>query len=406
MNGKVIFFDYPDARDNLLPFTYLRPIADLRCGILTIAEKWQKILSIPETGYLTAFYLQNKYALSTKAGDNFYINGSLLPNPIVTDAIKSLSVNEALYWNDFLCALRTDKKLDTYATLVGFAEKAKTVMLTASPVSLQYPWDIFRHNAAAINSDFSLLTQGRYSAPIHDRHTIVYGRERIFVEEGAQVKAAILNATSGVIYIGKNVKIKEGAIISGNHALCEGATVNMGAKLKGDSTIGPYCKVGGEISNSVFLGYANKGHDGFLGNSVVGEWCNIGADTNSSNLKNNYSQVRVWHYPTKNYYPTGLQFCGLLMGDHAKCGINTMFNTGTVVGVSANIFGSDFPPTFVPSFTWGGGANFVTADFSKMCQVAERVMQRRKVAFTDIDKNILDHVFETSEELRKPFLTC
>jgi UDP-N-acetylglucosamine diphosphorylase/glucosamine-1-phosphate N-acetyltransferase len=266
---------------------------------------------------------------------------------------------------------------------------------------IDQPWKIFQYNASQIKSDFAFITRGRESAGVLDRHTKTYGTENIFVEEGADIKAAILNAESGPIYIGKNAVVQEGSIIRGSFALCEGATVNMGAKMRGDSTVGPYCKVGGEVSNSVLFGYSNKGHDGFLGNSVLGEWCNLGADTNASNLKNNYDQVKLWSYAKKGFISTGQQFCGLMMGDHSKCGINTMFNTGTVIGVSANIFGDGYPRNFIPSFSWGGAAGFITHQLSKVYETAERVMSRRQVELTETDKEILKYIFDTTEEIKK-----
>ena len=258
---------------------------------------------------------------------------------------------------------------------------------------IERPWDIFRHNARQIRFDFDMLTAGRQSAPITDPHTRVYGND-IFVEEGAQVRAAIISTENGPVYWGKNSVVHEGAIIRGALALCEGAHINMGAKLRGDSTIGPYSKVGGEVSNSVVLGYSNKAHDGFMGNSVIGEWCNLGADTNTSNLKNNYSPVRAYSYQEKDMIDTGQQFCGLIMGDHSKAGINTMFNTGTVVGVSANVYGGGFPDKFIPSFAWGGAQEgFMTFRFDKAEAVARAVMARREVAYTEADHAILQTIY-------------
>ena len=258
------------------------------------------------------------------------------------------------------------------------------------------PWEIFGHNREQIIADFALLTDGRTSADITDPHTIVYGRENLFIEEGASIRAAIINAEDGPVYIGKNAQIHEGAIIKGAFSLGESSHVNMGAKIKGDTTIGPHSKVGGEISNAVIFGFTNKGHDGFLGNSVIGEWCNLGADTNTSNLKNNYASVKLWSYSNNRFANTGLQFCGLMMGDHAKCGINTMFNTGTVVGVGSNIFGAGFPRNFVPSYAWGGASGFTTFQLRKFYEVAAAVMQRRGLELDDIEKNILSTIFDNT----------
>ena len=265
---------------------------------------------------------------------------------------------------------------------------------------IQQPWEIFQYNKEQIEADFAIITKGRTSQPITDPHTIVYGKENVFLEEGATVRAAIINAEKGPVYIGKNAQVHEGAIISGAFALCEGAHVNMGAKIKGDSTVGPHSKVGGEVSNSVIFGYTNKGHDGFLGNSVIGEWCNLGADTNTSNLKNNYAPVKLWNYTSERFVQTGLQFCGLMMGDHAKCSINTMFNTGTVIGVGSNIFGAGFPKNFVPSFSWGGASGLITFQPRKFYEVAEAVMQRRGLSFDEAEKEIIDRVFEITAQYR------
>ena len=264
---------------------------------------------------------------------------------------------------------------------------------------ITYPWDIFRLNGSEIKHDFALLTNGKKSQPFKDPHTKTYG-DQIFIEEGARVKAAVLNAENGPIYIGKEAEIQEGALIRGPFALCEYSVVNMGAKIKGDTTVGPHSKVGGEVSNSVIFGYSNKGHEGFLGNSVIGEWCNLGADTSNSNLKNNYAPVKMWDFATGRFKDTGLQFCGLIMGDHSKSGINTMFNTGTTIGVSANIFGDGFPRTIIPSFAWGGSSGFTTYQTRKAFETAELVMKRRNKALTEADKAVLSHIFEITAENR------
>ncbi len=230
---------------------------------------------------------------------------------------------------------------------------------------------------------------------------MVYAPENIFIEEGVYIRAAILNAENGPIYLGKNSIVQEGAIIRGAFAMGEGSHVNMGAKMRGDISLGPYCKVGGEVSNSVVFGYSNKAHDGFLGNSVLGEWCNLGADTNTSNLKNNYDSPKLWNHAYNDFEKTGIQFCGLMMGDHSKAGINTMFNTGTVVDVSTNIFGSGFPSNYIPSFAWGGGEQYEEYELPKALETAERVMARRNVPFTPMDKEILSHIFELSAYRRK-----
>ncbi len=388
---NLVLIDDPNFRINLLPFTFTRPVADIRIGIITIREKWEHYFG-NKSSSLTETYLQAKYpALATT--DNLLVNGALCPDENVVSAIKQLTIGQSLVSGNVVLAART--------TTLDLSSATQKINYSHTFTLIDQPWKIFQHNAAELKKDFLLITKDRKSFGIQDKHTIVYGAENIFVEEGADIKAAVLNAESGPIYIGKNAVVQEGSLIKGSFALCEGATVNMGAKMRGDSTIGPHCKVGGEISNSVLFGFSNKGHDGFLGNSVLGEWCNLGADTNTSNLKNNYDQVKLWSYAKRGFVNTGQQFCGLMMGDHSKCGINTMFNTGTVVGVSANIFGDGYPRNFVPSFSWGGASGFITYQLNKAFETAERVMGRRHIALTQLDKDILKHIFDSTEELKK-----
>ena len=268
---------------------------------------------------------------------------------------------------------------------------------------LNHPWDIFRLNGEVLQSDFVRLTDGKTSAKLNDTNVLI--GDEIFLEEGVAVNGAILNADKGPIYLGKDAEIMEGVTIRGPFSLGDHAVVKMGAKIYGPTTIGPYCKVGGEISNSILQAYSNKGHDGFLGNSVIGEWCNLGADTNSSNLKNNYGEVRVWDYEEAKSISTGLQFCGLIMGDHSKSGINTMFNTGTVVGVCANIFGAQFPPKFIPSFLWGGSGQWDLFKMEKAIEVAEKMMSRRQVTFSSEDEKIFQEILRLSQSYREDFLS-
>ena len=374
-------FDPPQIRENLLPFTFTRPVACIRVGILTIAEKWEKYGF--HVGFETQDYLGKKFeALPT----NVKVNGALCPSKELSEAILALTANTKLVSGDTVLAVSGDG--------------SEAVNFEGTFRMINQPWEIFQFNKEQIEADFALITKGRTSQPITDPHTVVYGKENVFLEEGATIRAAIINAENGPVYIGKNAHVHEGAIISGAFALCEGAHVNMGAKIKGDSTVGPHSKVGGEVSNSVIFGYSNKGHDGFLGNSVIGEWCNLGADTNTSNLKNNYAPVKLWNYTSERFVQTGLQFCGLMMGDHAKCGINTMFNTGTVVGVGSNIFGAGFPKNFIPSFSWGGSSGLITFQPRKFYEVAEAVMQRRGMTFDDTEKEIIDRIFEITTQYR------
>jgi len=389
----LLLFDDPAIRGSLLPFTFTRPVAAIRVGILEIAEKWARISDKP-VSYLTQDYLQQKFARSR--GSALAINGAWLPDEYSLKALKDLGKNEALYSGKTLLAAyigETEKNLDR-------AKELKQVQLDLQPVLLLKTWNIFQFNGAEIKKDYELITKGRQSQPLEDPHTKVYCPENIFIEKGAKIKAAILNAENGPIYIGKDTEIQEGAIIRGPFALCDHSTVNMGAKLRGDTTVGPHCKVGGEVSNSVIFGYSNKGHEGFLGNSVIGEWCNLGADTNTSNLKNNYAPVKLWDYTKGGFANTGLQFCGLMMGDHSKCGINTMFNTGTVIGVGANIFGDGFPRNFIASFAWGGASGFSTFQFPKFEETAKAVMGRRGIEFSSEDRAILSEIFEQSKTYR------
>ena len=386
-----ILFDGPN-REALLPFTYTRPVADIRIGILTIREKWELFLGATTTT-ITEDYLSEKYPM-VEMEDNIMINASYLPSHALVNQIKNLSKNQAVYDGDAIVAFYSleDQEVDF--------DSFETFQCEDSILKVERTWDIFSKNGAAITADFELITAGRTSAAIPER-TQAFNAEQIFIEEGARLPLCVLNANNGPIYIGKDSEIMEGSLVRGPFALCEGSVLKMGAKIYGPTTIGPYSKVGGEVNNAVFFGNSNKGHDGYLGNSVVGEWCNLGADTNNSNLKNNYAEVRLWSYETQNFAKTGLQFCGLMMGDHSKCGINTMFNTGTVIGVSANIFGTGFPRNFIPSFSWGGASGFSTYLTSKAFEVASVVMSRRGIEFSAQDTAILEQVFEQTSVFRK-----
>ncbi|MFW5761584.1 MAG: GlmU family protein [Cyclobacteriaceae bacterium] len=395
---NLILFDQPDIFTSLLPLTYTRPVAMMRVGILTIAEKWKKYLNLP-ISFLTTDYLQEKFGLAINQ-ENLLINGALCPDTGVLDAIDNLNTGDALYQNDVLLAYKTSENGVRQFINLHKSKEVRVVEHVAQVTIIRHTWDIFRNNASQIKADFQLLTHGRTSADIKDTHVRTYNDQQIFLEKGAEVKAAVLNAENGPIYLGVNSQVQEGALIRGSFALGEDSIVNMGGKVRGDSSVGPCCKVGGEVSNSVLFGYSNKSHDGFIGNSVLGEWCNLGADTNTSNLKNNYLPVKVWNYTTEGFYDTGLQFCGLVMGDHSKCGINTMLNTGTVIGVSANIFGAGFPRTFVPSFAWGGAHGYSTFKVNKAIETAELVMARRNLQLSDQDKNILNYVYEASAKYR------
>ena len=388
-----LLIEQADFQAQLKPFTFTRPISEIRVGILTIKEKWEKLLE-EEVSYITSAHLSKKYPKQL-AANNMLINSSVCPTKELVAAIK---MGASLKKDGILISFpATEAEIDFFSPKEKLEQAAE---YEEDLTIISEKWHIFQHNAAQIKADFAMVTEGRKSAAITDPATVIYGKENLFVEEGASIRAAIINAESGPVYIGKNAQVHEGAIIKGSFALCEGSHVNMGAKIKGDSTVGPFSKVGGEVSNTVFFGYSNKGHDGFIGNSVVGEWCNLGADTNTSNLKNNYANVKLWDYPSERFKDTGLQFCGLMMGDHSKCGINTMFNTGTVVGVSANIFGSGFPRNYIPSFAWGGASGFITFQLRKAFEVAEKVMERRNIAFDETEKAILEHHFEENQAAR------
>ena len=386
-----ILFD-SDVRDALLPFTYTKPVADIRIGILTIREKWEKHLGLTTTT-ITADYLEEKYPM-VEMEENILINASFCPTESLVEKVKTLSKNEAIFKGEDVLAFHTTQSqeevdFDTY-TQIEFDEELIQIKNTS---------DIFTHNGKAIQQDFDLITEERTSETIPAGIQVI-NPGNIFIEEGAQILFSTLNASEGPIYIGKDALIMENSSIRGPFAMCENAVVKMGTKIYKDTTIGPFSKVGGEISNAVIFGYSSKGHDGYLGNSVIGEWCNLGAGTNNSNLKNNYSEVKLWNYETERFAKTGLQFCGLIMGDHSKCAINTMFNTGTVVGVSANLFGSGFPRNFTPSFSWGGAAGYETFQMNKVSEVVTEVMKRKNLVFDAVDQKILDHVFEETKQYR------
>ena len=386
-----ILFD-SDVRNSLLPFTFTRPVAEIRIGILTIREKWEFFLGFTTTT-ITEEYLEAKYPM-VELNKNILINASFLPTKNLVNQVKQLSKNQAIFQGEQVVAFFTS---DTQEN-VDF-DSYEQLEFQEDLIQIKHTSDIFSLNDKAIQADFDLLTQGRTSQPIPDGvHTIQ--KQNIFIEQGATVSYSSLNASKGPIYIGKDSEIMEGCLVRGPFALGKNSILKMGTKAYGATTLGPHCKVGGEINNSVLFGYSSKGHEGFLGNSVLGEWCNIGADSNSSNLKNNYAEVKLWNYQEERFTKTGLQFCGLMMGDHSKCGINTMFNTGTVVGVSANIFGSGFPRNFIPSFSWGGAAGFTTYQMKKVIEVAKVVMKRRDLELSETDISILQHVFDKTSKFR------
>ncbi|RYU91496.1 glucose-1-phosphate thymidylyltransferase [Mucilaginibacter terrigena] len=391
----IILFD-DDARNTLLPLTYTRPVADLRIGILTIAEKWAKYLS-SDFSFRTEAYLQARFPLNIQ-DDNIFINGSVCPDEAVVEVINNLQSGEALTYQNKLVAV---KLKDLYAgNFDPFGKYANETVYTGDLIVIKHPEDIFRKNDAELRKDFKLLTKGRKSAKMSSTNTII-GND-FFAEDGAQAECCSFSTINGPIYLAADTEVWEGTNIRGPFALCDHSQIKMGTKIYGATTIGPYCRIGGEVNNAVVWGYSSKGHEGYLGNAVVGEWCNIGADSNNSNLKNNYGEVKLWDYPSQSMRNTGLLFCGLIMADHAKCGINTMFNTGTVVGVSANVFGGGYPPNYIPDFSWGGADGFVEYGFDKMMETAAKAIGRRPHRkFDDAEKAILTEVYELTKSFRK-----
>lgn len=392
---NIILFDDKVARENLLPLSFTRPVADMRFGIMTIRQKWEKALA-GNYSYLTVEYLSEKYAM-VATDENVFIAGNVCPDSELVAMIKAMKEGDAI---------TSDRGLVAFCgSLTDFEcrQWRNETRLQHTPLAINMLYDIFLNNDKALEQDFKVLTAGRKSAPLSKTNTVVGdavaadGTPRIFVEEGAVVEAAVLNVVNGPIYIGRDAEVMEGSCIRAPFALCDHAVVNMGARIYGATTIGPYCKVGGELNNVVMIGYSNKAHDGFLGNAVIGEWCNLGGGTTASNLKNDYTEIKLWNYPAHRFLRTGLQFCGLIMGDHSKTGINCMFNTATVVGVGVNIHGAGFPRNFVASFSEGSSAGFTDVSLAKFFDIAERMMARRKVELTDTDREIFKSIYNIAD---------
>lgn len=390
---NIILFDEPEVRENLLPLSFTRPVADFRVGITTIREKWQHVLP-GDYSYLTADYLSEKYAtVLSPDGSNLFVAGHVIPDHSEKFAgeLRSLATGEALYAGDELVAYCGD--LDGFQARHTHVIRKTDVKLTA----IHYVYDVFLNNGDQIVKDFAVIDKTD-SQPLPETNTLVGdavapdGTPNLYIAPGAVVEGAIINVKHGPVYIGADAEVMEGCTLRGPVALCEHAVFNMGTKVYPATTVGPWSKMGGELNNAVIFGYSNKAHDGFLGNAVIGEWCNLGADTVASNLKNDYSKVRVWNYRTLSFQRTDLQFCGLIMGDHSKAGINTMFNTATVVGVGCNIHGAGFPRTFIASFSIGGAAGFTEIPLAKFFATAERVMARRHKELTDADRRIFESI--------------
>ncbi|HAG15920.1 MAG TPA: glucose-1-phosphate thymidylyltransferase [Bacteroidales bacterium] len=386
-----ILFD-DNSRNTLLPLTFMRPVADIRIGILTIREKWEYHLK-SKTSTLTETYLSEKFPI-VKGEENILINGSVCPTPELVQKILSLQPKEILVGEDYIIAMRLSS--DEF-DMLDEIDATKEITTDINHFKLNFPWEIFQYNGESIIRDFVRLTKDRVSQPISSTNNVI-GKENIFLEEGAKMEFATLNASDGPIYIGKNAEVMENTVIRGPFAMCENSTLKIGTKIYGPTTVGPWSKIAGEVSNSVIFGYTNKAHDGFVGNSVIAEWCNLGADTNTSNLKNTYEPVRLWSYTQKTFIDTGLTFCGLIMGDHSKCGINTMFNTGTVVGISSNIFGSGYQRNFISSFRWGGPAGFNSYNLKKAIQVAKIVFARRGLDFDSVNETLFRNVYEMTAD--------
>lgn len=381
---NVVLFDI--NIESYYPLTYTRPISYLRVGILTIKEKWEHYYN--NVSVDTVDYLNKKYLL-VKKKDNLWINSSIIPNNELVRELKSLRSGELLVKESKIIAFR--HSINNYKKLNAIETNLKVKSINRNS-------DLFQQNEEEIKSDFLLLTKNKESASLDNSNTLI--GNNIFIEAGAKIKSSILNSEYGPIYIGKDAEIMEGCMVRGPFAMLDNSILKMGAKIYGATTLGPFSYVGGELNNVVFLGYSNKSHDGFLGNAVIGEWCNFGAGSNNSNLKNNYTEVKVWDYNNDRFESTGLQFYGLIMGDHSKCGINTMFNTGTIIGVNTNIFGAGFVRNFLPSFSWGGRLGLITYKINKAFDVIDKVMLRRNIKFTDLDKYILTEVFNMTKRYR------
>ena len=388
---NIILFDTAREHGNLLPLTFTRPVADLRLGIDTLREKWEALLP-GDYSYLTTPYLSEKYP-SRITSDNIYIAGHLIATPQWAEQIASLQPGEAIADDDEIWAYRGGIFSDEHIA------KARKIAPQAPADCIRFPYDLFGKNGDAIQADFARITRGRESAPLSSTCTLIGDASQLFIEPGAVVECAILNTTHGPIYIGAEAEIMETCAVRGPFAMCCHAVLNMGTKVYGPTTLGPYCKVGGELNNVIMTGYSNKAHDGFLGNAVIGEWCNLGADTVSSNLKNTYAEIKLWNYPLRQFRRTGLQFCGLIMGDHSKAGINTMFNTATVTGIGCNIYGPGFPRTYIPSFSEGGAQGFKEVPLARFFDIAERMMARRHKLLTEADKRLYTYLFEHKDEI-------
>lgn len=397
----IIIFD-DESREDLLPLTFLRPVSEIRVGILTMRERWERLLQVPMTYWLTQRYLRKKfpYVVTEK---NLFLNGKVVATHEIADFVKILKPGEVLTKDSLIIAFCLSSEQiarlhpeDYDFVCADIICDLKVQSYDGSVLTIERPWHIFQYNEQIIKHDFDLITTGRESAKLSETNTLIGSKDLVFIEHGARIECTILNTQGGPIYIGKEAELMELSCLRGPLAVCEHAVTKMGSKIYGATTIGPYCKIGGEVSNTVFFGFSNKAHEGYIGDSVIAEWCNLGADTNTSNLKNTYDEVKLWSYREKKFINTGLQFCGTIMADHSKTGINTMLNTGTVIGVSSNIFGSGYPRQFIPSFSWGGASGFTKYELNKALETARKVCARRNVILSDIDAEILEYIHKMS----------
>lgn len=400
MENNIILFDVPSVRQNLLPLSYTRPVADFLVGATTIRQKWEAFLP-GRYSYLTAGYLAEKFPM-TEAPVSVFVASNVIPDAELAAAVAALGEGEALAAHNakgerVLVAVK-DSRAGLEAIIDTVPESA--TMYEGKVDIISWLYDVFMGNGRRIEDDFERMTHGREGQSIPRSNTVIGDPELIFIESGAVVEGVVLNALHGPIYVGRDVEIMEGSCLRGPIALCEHATVNMGTRIYPGTTIGPWCKVGGELNNVVMFGYSNKAHDGFLGNAVVGEWCNLGAGCVASNLKNDYTEIKLWNYPAHRFLRTGLQFCGLIMADHSKAGINTMFNTATVVGVGVNIHGSGFPRNFIASFSEGGAQGFNDQPMEKFFSTASRMMARRGKALSEADARIFEDIRRQAENYK------
>jgi len=389
--------------ENFHPLTLTRPVYDLRVGIFTLAEKWKYSLSLPEelNGPLRE-HLKGVFEEPEMTGNEdaaVWINPRFIPDGELIDQIRNLSLNDALFCEEQLIAAHVDLPTHKLWMQKGI-DASKLTKQKLKPdgfIILKNIWELFQINGDEIEKDIKLSKKIAYGDEDIFPQTIFDKPENIYIEEGAVIEpGAMLLAAKGSIYIGKNAHIMANSIIRGPSAICEKSVVKMGARIYEDTTIGPVCKVGGEIANTIFHSFSNKAHDGYTGNSVFGQWCNLGADTNTSNLKNNYSTVKVTDWNSGKELDTGQQFIGTIMGDHSKTGINSMLNTGTLCGVCCNLFSDGYPPKFVPSFSWVSDHNIVPYHFEKAVEAMGKMMERRSVPLTPAYYRMMKAIFEST----------